>query len=349
MIISIEEAVEKLKQGEVVAIPTETVYGLAALATNENAVRKIFELKKRPLNNPLICHISSPNQLDEYVFLKDYHEPLFKFWPGPLTILFPKKTTIPEIVTGGSPYCGFRIPDHPIALEILRSVEKPIAAPSANPFTKLSPISAEMVRDYFQEKVDVVDGGICHVGIESTVVLFRDESTIEILRPGIFTKEDFESLGYEVIVSNQKKGGETLHSPGLLEKHYLPKIPLILLSKEFLDDFRKVSIIDYSQLLDEIITKNKVLPEKETLRNFLQEKQKMAFIVYGNFPHHDSVFHLSHNENLFEIAKNLYRTLHDLEKNFDGIVAFNVENRGLGFAINDRLRKASSWRINKMT
>ncbi len=332
--ISPEQAVERLLKGDVVALPTETVYGLAAIATDINAVRKIFILKQRPFFNPLICHIHSPEILYEYSKIEEYHKALFSLWPGPLTILL-KKKNIPDIVTAGSEYCAFRIPNHPIFLKVLEKIKIPLAAPSANPSGKISPINAQMVFEYFQDQISgIVDGGNCTVGLESTVIKFLDPETILILRTGVITKEILESLGYKVTfidtVSHQK-----LESPGLLSKHYAPGIPLVLFDKLYL------KIILYGGNIIESL--------KTYIPHFNLEKLKIGILFYGKNPEvsdNNLIFYnLSEEESFPEIAKNLFSFLKELEKKSDLIIAFKVNDDGIGKAINDRLKRASEYQI----
>lgn len=349
MIISPEEAIQKLKEGQVVAIPTETVYGLAADATNERAVRKIFELKKRPLQHPLICHLGDAAFLSDYAEVEEYQKEVFSLWPGPLTVLLKKKAMIPDIVTGGSVYCGFRIPSHPVALKILRELKKPLAAPSANPFGKLSPITSRQVVEYFGDSVDVVEGGVCQVGIESTVIRFSGQGEIEILRPGYFTKEFFEEKGFLVRMYDSRDNHEDkkeIPSPGLAKVHYQPKIPLILLDREFLDFFRNRPVETFPRILMDILEKYHAVPDREFLFEKIRNK-KIGFIAYGEFPEGDFIKNLSSGENFEEMARNLFLFLGELEKTCDVIIAFLAENRLLGYTINDRLRKAASGRIWK--
>jgi L-threonylcarbamoyladenylate synthase len=335
MKIDISTAVRELKKGNVVAIPTETVYGLGALITNIDAIKKIYEIKKRPLNNPLICHVHHPSVIERYAYIEDYQRKMFELWPGPLTILFKKKDIVPDIVTAGSQYCAFRIPDHPVFLEILKQVDEPIAAPSANPFAKISPVTAEMVLDYFENTIPVVDGGRCKVGLESTVIQFIDHQSLQVLRPGKYTKEFFEKMGYR-IVDYKNQNLDRLLSPGLLPKHYSPSIPLILLNKKYLQILKESDV-------DLFI--NKLLNQ---LSLNINKNAKIGFLVYGDFPTKNKVFYnLSKNANLEEIAQNLFSFLKEMEQKFDAIISFKVEDQGIGIAINDRLKRAAEFKIEE--
>lgn len=214
----LEQAVYLLKEGKPIAFPTETVYGLGALVFSEEGVKRIFELKGRPQDNPLIVHVSSFEQLDRIV--ESFPEELARrFWPGPLTLILPKKSAVPDLVSAGLPTIGVRMPAHPIALRLIEMAGEPLAAPSANLSGCPSSTMADHVREDFGSKVLVLDGGPCVGGLESTV-LSLDPPVI--LRPGIITKEEIENaLGKKVAVAK----GETERplSPGMKYKHYAPR------------------------------------------------------------------------------------------------------------------------------
>jgi L-threonylcarbamoyladenylate synthase len=177
MRIQLQEAINKLKHGEVVAIPTETVYGLAADATNEDALRQIYAIKARPSDNPLIVHIADVNQVEHFA---SEFSPLAQklaqtFWPGPFTLVLPAKNTVSKIVRGNQPTVGLRVPNHPLALQLLKESGLALAAPSANKYTQLSPTSADHVLAGLGDALPVLDGGACEVGIESTIVAVQGE------------------------------------------------------------------------------------------------------------------------------------------------------------------------------
>jgi len=220
----IEQAAALLRAGRLVAFPTETVYGLGAHALDEAAVRRIFAAKGRPLSSPLIVHVATVAMARE---LAESWPPeaaalAEKFWPGPLTIIVPKRHTVPDVVTAGHPTVGLRIPSHPTALALLEAARIPVAAPSANRFTELSPTTAEHVRESLGDAVDfILDGGPCTVGIESTVItLVRSRPTI--LRPGMISQPQIEA-----VIGPVESGGGT-ESPGQHPVHYSPRTPLFL-------------------------------------------------------------------------------------------------------------------------
>ena len=237
IIRDINIAVDELLNGEVVVLPTETVYGLSAYALNVNAVLKIFEIKKRPQFNPLIVHVLGMSDIEKYAIEipGEVYLLVEKFSPGPITFVLKKKEVIPDIVTAGLDTVAIRMPSHPLIREVLKLSSIPIAAPSANIFGRISPTSTEDVLKELEGKVNyVLDGGKCEVGIESTVVSFVEEE-IKILRPGFVTKEKIEEvIGREVSEGNVRD----IRSPGLLKFHYAPVTPLYI--TENISDFKNV-------------------------------------------------------------------------------------------------------------
>jgi L-threonylcarbamoyladenylate synthase len=220
--ISIREAAEILRGGGLVAFPTETVYGLGANALDPVAVQKIFEMKGRPETSPLIVHVASVEMARTIV--ADWpplaEELARQWWPGPLTLVLPKKSIVPDSVTAGLPTVGVRMPNHPIALQLIEEAGVPVAAPSANRFTGLSPTTAEHVRAVFGNVLPVLEGGPCTVGIESTVVAIED-GRLKLLRPGMISLGEIEQAAEHVT-------GASHPSPGMHEKHYSPRTRLIL-------------------------------------------------------------------------------------------------------------------------
>lgn len=310
----IHQAVDILNKEELVAIPTETVYGLAGNIYSEKAIRGIFEMKKRPFFNPLIVHIKSLDYLKEIAV--DVPENAYKlaalFWPGPLTMVLKKKENISDLVTAGKDTVAVRIPDHPLALGLLEALDFPLAAPSANPFGCISPTQAQHVANYFPEELKMVlDGGVCQRGIESTIVGFQDGKTI-LYRYGSVSVEEIEAVVGEVFLIT--KNDSTPDAPGMLTKHYAPKTATYLtadvaaLVSTFEGKKIGVLLLDGKLALDDKITK----------------------II------------LSESGDLAEAAKNLYESLHQLDKlNLDVIIAQKMPEVGLGVSINDRLERAT--------
>lgn len=216
---SIRRAAEALRRGEAVAFPTETVYGLGADALNARAVARIFEIKKRPSFDPLIVHIVG--DVDRLAEADDPRVAKLarKFWPGPLTLVLPKKPIVPDIVTSGLDTVAVRVPDHRVAQRLIRAFGGPIAAPSANLFGRVSPTTAEHVREQLRLPI-ILDGGPCRVGVESTVVSLAQARPI-LLRPGGVPVEDIERA-----IGPLQKGSRTIQAPGQLPQHYAPRTPI---------------------------------------------------------------------------------------------------------------------------
>jgi len=227
----IEEATKLLKQGELVAIPTETVYGLAAPIFNPQAIEKIFALKKRPADNPLIVHVASFSMAASLVsHLPPFFDLLTRaFWPGPLTLILPKKGIVPDIVTAGHPTVAVRMPSHPVALRLIEAMEEPLVAPSANLSGKPSPTTADHVlEDFYGQLFAVLDGGPCDIGIESTVLSLVGEMPV-LLRPGAIRREQIEQiLNRSIGVGGSE---ETPPSPGTKYRHYAPISPMQLVDR----------------------------------------------------------------------------------------------------------------------
>ena len=310
---NVSEASAIIKSGGLVAFPTETVYGLGANGLDPIAVTKIFEAKNRPSFNPLILHVSNFAQLECICEIdNDNIEKLItEFWPGPLTLVLPKKENVPEIATSGNPTVAVRMPDHPVALSLINKSGVPIAAPSANKFGELSPTSAEHVIKQLGENVDLIlDGGQSKVGVESTIVELSENETI-LLRPGGLPFEEIEEIAGKISI--KKVDNLTPNSPGQLPFHYAPKIPLKILEEKTLEELKGKKV---GALL------------------FMQNSYEFDF---------ESVKLLSKNGNMREAAANLFLHLHELEnEGVEIIVAEKVEESGLGRAIMDRLLKAAN-------
>lgn len=234
---NVSEAVQRLKAGGVVAFPTETVYGLGADALSPGAVAKVFALKGRPSNNPLIVHVTGPEMAGRVCHWDERAARLAReFWPGPLSIILPKRENVPQAVTAGGPGVAVRCPDHPVALALLFEFDSPLVGPSANKSGQVSPTAAEHVRGVWREdEVFVLEGGACRSGIESTVVLLREHGAT-VLRPGVIGPDDIGAvLGERVGMRGAESGtviakGEAALSPGLLARHYAPRTPASLMN-----------------------------------------------------------------------------------------------------------------------
>ena len=308
----LEQATNLLYNGNVVAIPTETVYGLAANALNSDAVLEIFKVKERPFFDPLIVHVHSVTAAAQWVEeIPEAAHLLFEaFSPGPLTILLPKKNIISDLVTSGLPQVAIRIPNHPLALALLEKTNLPLAAPSANPFGYISPTSSQHVFDQLQGKIQMIlDGGTCEVGVESTIVGFEEGKTI-VYRLGGLEVEAIEKVVGKVVIKTNNSSNPK--SPGMLKSHYAPRKPLYLQPIE--DDF------------------------------FIEINKKIGVISFSkSFPQANIQQILSLKGDLHEAAKNLFSAMRFLdEQDIDIIIAEPLPNKGLGRAINDRLKRASS-------
>ncbi|WP_207420172.1 L-threonylcarbamoyladenylate synthase [Desertivirga brevis] len=313
----ISKAAKMLQQGEVVVIPTETVYGLAANIYDATAVRSIFELKGRPSNNPLIVHIKSFEVLSEVA--KNIPDTALKlashFWPGPLTLVLEKQDTILDVITAGGNTVAVRMPNHPIALNLLQETGFPLAAPSANPSNYISPTSAENVRKAFGERAPfILDGGPCQKGIESTVVGFKSDG-VYLYRHGAITKEALEAALDGVEIKTITHESASPASPGMLLKHYSPRAKLI-----------------------------HTADVKQHLLN-VQGKQ-VGVLSFNTHYTHPAIAHqliLSPSGNLEEAAQGLFNALYELDsKGLDIILAEVFPEEGLGLAINDRLGRAAA-------
>jgi L-threonylcarbamoyladenylate synthase len=225
--VEIETAVQALRDGDLVAFPTETVYGLGANAQNPAAVRRIFEVKGRPTTHPLIVHLDSPRFLHRWV--REVPETALRlaerFWPGPLTMVMPRAAHVHDIVTGGQDTVAIRVPGHPMAQQLLTAFGGGIAAPSANRYGRLSPTRAEHVRDELGEAVKVIlDGGECQIGLESTIIAFEGPS-VRLLRPGAVTAGQIRSVVNELLIG---AGSESPRVPGNTPSHYAPTTPMTI-------------------------------------------------------------------------------------------------------------------------
>ena len=299
---NIDLVINDLIKGNPVALPTETVYGLAANSLNPDAVIRIFKIKRRPHFDPLIVHISDISEINKYC--RNIPDDVFKLSeklsPGPITYVIKKRKIIHDLVTSGLKTVAIRIPSHPLFLRVLKEIKFPLSAPSANLFGRISPTSAKEVLKELNGKINyILDGGKCRIGIESTILGFIDGEII-ILRPGYITKSEIENiLGKKIFF--RKHHGAVL-SPGLMKSHYAPRTPLYF------------------------------------IEGYINNK---ALLKYNA-----GFFDISKYKSLNNIASNLFSELRKFdEKNFDFIITERVINSGIGYAINDRLEKASSGTI----
>ncbi|MEL6923482.1 MAG: L-threonylcarbamoyladenylate synthase [Bacteroidota bacterium] len=306
-----------LEAGKLVAIPTETVYGLAGNGLNEQAVAAIFAAKNRPSFDPMILHTHSLSAIAPLVktIPPAIRQLADAFMPGPLSILLEKTALVPDIVTAGSPLVAIRIPNHPLSLQLLSQLDFPLAAPSANPFGYISPTTAHHVADQLGDQVDyILDGGACQVGLESTIVKWEKEAGLTVLRVGGIPVEAIESVIGKVAVRNHSSSNPA--APGMLKSHYAPRVPIMLLE------------------------------QGHPLPSQVYEGKKVGALAFAKYyeelpPDHQLL--LSASGDLAEAAQRLFAHLRQLDQmDLDLIVTSYVPNEGLGRAINDKLKRAAA-------
>lgn len=315
--LTFEEAVIKLKNGDLVIIPTETVYGLAASIYHYKAIKKIFYFKNRPFCNPLIVHIGKVTDL--YKVANNIPDKAWKlvecFFPGPLTLILEKKNIF-NLITAGSPTVGIRMPNHPLTLKVIQKLGVPIAAPSANLFNYLSPTSVKNVQKGMPFLKDsILDGGRCKIGIESTVLGFIENKRVKLFRHGAIAIDVIESVLNEKLVIEKNKYHKTYDSPGMGIKHYSPKCKLIICHNfyEAINYYKnkKIGILSLNEIID------------------------------SNYVYKQII--LSVEKNLFEAANKFFSSLYLLDSlNLDIILVKKFPNVGLGISLNDRLERAST-------
>lgn len=311
---SLTRACSLLREGKLVAFPTETVYGLGGDATNGRAVASIYEAKGRPTFNPLIIHVAEVSALDPLIEWNPLARTLAEaFWPGPMTLVLPRASASPVslLASAGLDTLAVRVPSHPGAQKLLRSVGLPIAAPSANASGRLSPTTAQHVAESLGDAVDLIlDGGKSEVGVESTVI-YLASSNPAILRPGGITQEQIEAtIKQSIPYVDSSSSSDAPRSPGMLTSHYAPSLPVRL--------------------------------------NARDAASNEAFLAFGSgvsLPCGASCLNLSPSGNMNEAASNLFSMLRELDRpEFSGIAVAPIPNKGLGVALNDRLRRAAAER-----
>ncbi len=307
-------AVQHLNQNGIIGFPTETVYGLAGNAFETEAIHKIFDVKKRPTFNPLIIHIKG---IEDLVHVAQEIPPIAyelanAFWPGPLTFILKKQPHIPNLVTANQDTVAVRVPNHPVAIALLNQLDFTFVAPSANPFSRISPTSAEHVENYFGNQMNMVlDGGECTAGIESTIIGFENNRVV-VYRLGALALEEIEKVSGSVTLFNKKEKKPI--APGMLLKHYAPKTDFIITRniQEELDWYsgQKIGLLLFDSYLPDFDIDNQIV--------------------------------LSEESDLKIAASKLYDAMHKLDKmNLDLIIAERLPEYGLGVSINDRLERAS--------
>ena len=321
-----EHCAQLLRDGDVIGMPTETVYGLAGNALNESSVRKIFSVKGRPLIDPLIVHFSRLEDAEPHIVANPLIQPLADaFWPGPLTMVVQKQSSIPDIVTAGLPSVAIRVPQHPVFRQILARTQFPLAAPSANPFGYVSPTQAQHVQNTLGDRIKaILDGGPSELGLESTIVDLRDPLKPAILRHGPITEAQLSAvLAVPLCQHHSDSNDQSAQSaPGLLSKHYSPKAQVELLPHG---------------------TEKTPQTSQAGANSALVLNKKPSANATGT-----NLFWLSEAGDLSEIAHNLFELIQRLDQ--QGFQILEIEQapeQGLGKAINDRLRRAAASDTHK--
>ena len=308
---NLKKAILYLEMNEVVGIPTETVYGLAGNGLNDLAISKIFQVKNRPFFDPLILHTHSFAEIEKYTINVPAKAKLLvdAFIPGPLTLLLPKVSSIPDLVTAGLPNVAFRIPNHPLTLELLKQLPYPLAAPSANPFGYVSPTTAAHVNQQLGSKIPyILDGASCNIGLESTIVGFDNEEVI-VYRKGGISIEAIEEVVGKVIVQTHSDSNPA--APGMLKSHYAPNKKVVIYENSIQQDLKNTGAIVFDRAIEGIPIENQIF--------------------------------LSKSADLNEAARNIFGHLRLIENfNIDKIYVQLVPETGLGRAINDRIRRAAA-------
>lgn len=307
---------KRLRRGEIVAVPAETVYGLAADALNPKACQRIFTAKQRPANDPLIVHVANRSMARNLCKWNEQAERLAKaFWPGPLTIVLPKKDMVPDIVTSGKPTVALRVPGQVLFRKLIRETKRPLAAPSANPFGYISPTSAEHVKAELDGKIPaILNGGPCPIGLESTIIDLSSPRKTRLLRPGSVSREALaEVLQSPVTIPNKKSGSQVIDAPGMMDRHYSPRT-LTYLAKQ-------------------------LVPNSDP-------RHAWVFYSAADIPtsHIGNCFALSANGQGHLAAQKLYRILRHLDAGqFDAIhIQQAPANTPWSVALNDRMKRAAA-------
>lgn len=329
---SIKEAAKLLRAGEVIGIPTETVYGLGANALDVEAVKKIFEVKGRPMDNPLIVHIGRKEDVSKYAYLTDEAEKIIEaLWPGPLTLVLKKREIISQEITAGLDTVAIRMPENKVARDIINEAGVPVAAPSANISGKPSPTRASHVKADLDGKIElIIDGGDSEVGLESTVLDISGEIPV-ILRPGKITAEDLRDFGVRENKEKKFKDDEAPKAPGMKYKHYAPKADIVILEGE------------REKVLEEINKK-----AEDSLFNSV----RLGVIIESEYSDKITakyVYELGSTEDEDTSAKNLFAVLRQLDE--DGIdlaLVPKLSDKGIGKASMNRLLKAANHNVRKV-
>lgn len=346
----LKEPAEALRNGEVIAFPTETVYGLGANATDSYAVKKIFELKGRPSDNPLIVHLHSVEEIEKYAIISnEVEEEIIKnLMPGPITIILKKKDIISNLATAGLDTVGIRVPYNSVAREVIRLSRVPVCAPSANISGKPSATDPNTVIEEFSGKIPfIIDSGRTHIGIESTVVIVKDEDekfSIVILRPGFITKEDIEDLINDKyfkkpvdVIYYEELNVEKPLSPGQKYKHYAPKSHVVLVKEikkieQLIQQFKKDWLRDIQNAKVGVLGRPKFLKETKNYLEYLGIRN-IVDIEWCNY-------------DLIDCARNLFFAYRIFDKENTAVIFVeSIEERGIGYSIMNRVKKSATYII----
>ncbi len=329
--ISLKKAGQIIKNGGLVVFPTETVYGLGGNATDSRAAERIYAAKGRPSDNPLIIHISAPEEAEEYTYTNSiYYKIAEAFMPGPITVILKAKDSIPKTVTAGLDTVAVRCPSHPIARAFIREVGVPVAAPSANLSGSPSPTCYKHVVEDMNGRVDmIIDGGECEIGLESTIVKIEDDGSLTLLRPGAITVEDLHEVCDNVKIADAVlsalKEGEKVLSPGMKYKHYAPRAQFYLLSGDFSSRY------DY---LKQNCENSAFLCYEEEIDSFLDIIPK------------DMIFNIGKKADMLSQAHRLFTLLREADENKPTAIYAALPNTdGIGLALYNRMIRAAAHRI----
>ena len=334
----VQTAAKIIRKGGLVAFPTETVYGLGADALNSKAVLALFKAKKRPLDNPPIVHVENINDVHTLTeqIPPEADKLMKKFWPGPLTLVFKRSKAVPDVTVAGLDTVAIRMPNHPVALALIKESRCPIAAPSANLAGKPSPTSAEHVFTDLNGRIDaILDAGPTRIGVESTVLDLSSEPAM-ILRPGGTSLEALKSVLGDVklhpfVVAEKELAVEKARSPGMKHRHYAPKAPVIVV---------------------EGVIQAVMATVKSLICDYWMQGKRVGVLATAETAwayEADVVKSLGSRRNVDGMAANLFRVLREFdEENVDVIIAESVPTEGLGLAVMNRLRKASGYHIVKV-
>lgn len=327
----IKSAAEILKSGGLVAFPTETVYGLGGDGTNPAAARKIYSAKGRPSDNPLIIHISKPEEAEKYTITTElYYRLAQRFMPGPLTVVMDAKETVPVETRGGLSTVAVRCPSHPVARALIAEAGVPIAAPSANLSGSPSPTSASHVIDDMTGRIDmIIDGGDCEIGLESTIVKLEDNDTMTLLRPGKITIDELACVGSVAVadaVTDKLGEGQVALSPGMKYRHYAPEAPLVLLDGQI------------NEISDYIAADGK---SNYAVVCYSEDHKTLSGVL-----HNAEFYILGARDNISEQAHQLFAILREVDKHhYEKIYAPLPNKEGIGLALYNRMIRAAAHTI----